>query len=146
MPFLARQRRHMAARWCDRSLSMIHLHVLLVLDTEGPLTMSRLAEILDVSLSSATGIVTRMEERGLVERTRHATDRRQVLVGLCPQGRQVIEEMDVLKVQHLEKVIAELSPDSQENVLRMVRDIRAAHDRVSAREPGVPEALAPTAS
>ena len=34
----------------------------------GELTMSRLAELLDVSLSNATGLIDRMEERGLVER------------------------------------------------------------------------------
>jgi DNA-binding MarR family transcriptional regulator len=145
LPLLARQRRHMAARWCDRSLSMIHLHVLLVLDTEGALPMSRLAEVLDVSLSSATGIVTRMEERGLIERARHASDRRQVLVDLCPQGRQIIEEMDVLRVPHLGRVVEELSPDAQTNVLRAVRDIRDAHERVQAREAEAPEPLSTAA-
>ena len=47
--------------------------------------MSRLAELLDVSLSNATGIVDRMEERGLVERVRVPDDRRVVLVRIGPQ-------------------------------------------------------------
>ena len=42
--------------------------------------MSRLAEMLDVSLSNATGLIDRMEERGFVERIRVPDDRRVVLV------------------------------------------------------------------
>ena len=38
--------------------------------------MSQLAEALDVSQASATGIVDRMEQRGLVSRQRNDEDRR----------------------------------------------------------------------
>jgi hypothetical protein len=54
--------------WLKGSLSLIHLHVLTVLETRGPLPMSKLADTLDVSVATATGIVSRMEERSLVER------------------------------------------------------------------------------
>ena len=43
---------------------MTHLHALTMLQHHGPLTMSRLAEMLDVSPSNATGIVDRLEDRG----------------------------------------------------------------------------------
>ena len=52
------------------------------LDAEGPLPMARLAEAMDVSQASATGIVDRMEQRGLVERQRDDADRRVVRVAL----------------------------------------------------------------
>ena len=61
-------------------MSMTHMHVMWLLQHHGDLSMSRLAELLDVSLSNATGIVDRMEERGLVERVRVPDDRRVVLV------------------------------------------------------------------
>ena len=51
-----------------------------MLDTEGPTSMGRLAEALDISVASMTGIVDRMEERGLVERRHEGKDRRVVLV------------------------------------------------------------------
>ena len=38
--------------------------------------MSRLADVAGVSLSNATGLVDRMEERGYIERTRVPEDRR----------------------------------------------------------------------
>ena len=61
--------RHMR-HWPGGALSLVHLNVLAVLQEEGPLPMSGLAESLDVSHASATGIVDRMEQRGLVERRR----------------------------------------------------------------------------
>ena len=49
-------------------ISMSQLHVMHLLDRHGEIAMSRLADMLDVSLSAATGLVDRIEERGFVER------------------------------------------------------------------------------
>src|SRR3954468_24142653 len=54
-------------RMVKAGISMTHLHILWVLDHHGDVTMTRLAELLDVSVSNATGLIDRMEERGLVE-------------------------------------------------------------------------------
>src|SRR5437867_9532846 len=71
----ARDRMNAFRSWLKGSLSLIHLHVLSTLEADGPLPMSRLADMLDVSVASATGIVSRMEERNIVER-RHTDDDR----------------------------------------------------------------------
>src|SRR3954468_3660505 len=65
--------------WHRGSISLVHLDVLMVLEEYGPLSMGRLAELLDVSVASATGIVGRMEKRGLVERHHDDEDRRIVM-------------------------------------------------------------------
>jgi DNA-binding MarR family transcriptional regulator len=46
--------------WHRHSLSLVHLYVLTALEAQGPLSMSSLAEAMDVSDASATGIVDRM--------------------------------------------------------------------------------------
>ena len=75
-----RERMGVFRKWLEGSLSLVHLNVLTVLEAAGPLSMSKLAEALDVSVASATGIVDRMEKRGLVERRHDDADRRVVLV------------------------------------------------------------------
>jgi DNA-binding MarR family transcriptional regulator len=100
-PLIARRQRFMARTWCRQEVSMVHLHVLLLLDTEGPLSMGRLAENIDVSLPSATGIVTRMEERGLVRRLHGEDDRRLVMVQLSEAGRSALEGADYFRRQHI---------------------------------------------
>ena len=120
----------MAREWCRQAVSMTHLHVLLLLDTEGSLSMSKLAEQLDVSLPNATGIVTRMEERGLVERIHGEDDRRVVLVQLTSEGRSALDRVDSLRRQHITRALRTLSASQQANILRAVRDLRAAVERL----------------
>jgi DNA-binding MarR family transcriptional regulator len=72
-------------------VSMAHLHVMWLLKRHGDLSMGRLAEMLDVSLSNASGLIDRMAERGLVERIRVPDDRRLVLVALSDHGSQMLD-------------------------------------------------------
>ena len=51
--------------------------------------MGRLAELLDVSVASATGIVSRMEKRGLVVRRHDEDDRRVVVVERSDAAEQI---------------------------------------------------------
>ena len=74
-------------RLVRQGISMAQLHVLNLVESHGEMAMSRLADMLDVSLSNATGLIDRVEERGFVERIRVATDRRMVMVRLTPAGR-----------------------------------------------------------
>jgi DNA-binding MarR family transcriptional regulator len=133
-PFIARRQRFMARAWCRQEVSMVHLHVLLLLDTDGPVSMGRLAENIDVSLPSATGIVTRMEERGLVRRLHGEDDRRLVMVQLSDAGRAALDEADTFRRQHITRALQSLSRPQLTNLLRAVRDLREAFDRVDGTE------------
>ena len=86
-PLIARQRKAVVQAGCYRQISSTHLHVLYVLVGGEAMTMSRLADQLDVSLPNVTGIVERMVERGLVERTHREDDRRIVGVRITAAGR-----------------------------------------------------------
>src|SRR6478752_2723234 len=79
-------------------ISMAQLHVMHMLEGHGKLPMSRLAEMLDVSLSAATGLVDRVEERGFVERIRVPSDRRIVLVRITIAGRQMLDAAQLAAV------------------------------------------------
>ena len=118
--------------WLKGSLSLIHLHVLTVLEAEGPLPMSHLADTLDVSVASATGIVTRMEERGLVERRHDQDDRRVVIVAPTAAGVAVFTDMMAARREHLTAVLARLSDDELEAFLVGLRAVRAARSVVHA--------------
>ena len=122
--------------WLKGSLSLIHLHVLTVLEAEGPMPMSRLADTLDVSLASATGIVTRMEERGLVERRHDQDDRRVVIVAPTDAGAAVFKDMMAARREHLTGVLARLSDAELESFLVGLRAVRAARAAIHADAEG----------
>jgi DNA-binding MarR family transcriptional regulator len=110
------------------AFSLVHLQVLFTLDTEGPLPMSRLAEAMDVSQASATGIVDRMEQRGLVERLRDDNDRRVVRVAIADGGRQTLGVMASERREHLAQIIDQLSDGELEGFLAGLRGMRRGRE------------------
>jgi DNA-binding MarR family transcriptional regulator len=124
------QRGHFGG-WVRKSVSMAHLHVLAALEAEGPRSVGRLARELDVSLASATGIVSRMEERGLVQRTRDRHDRRVVVVELTDAGRTVRAEIGRRGAAHLRTLLEALSEADLRHFLLGVRALRAARVRLA---------------
>ena len=102
------------------------MHVLFLLDCEGTLAMSRLAELLDVSLPNVTGIIDRMVERGLVERGRDDSDRRVVTVQATAAGRQTVEEIDQIRRRTFAGILGRLTPEQQQRALRTFTELRAA--------------------
>jgi DNA-binding MarR family transcriptional regulator len=114
----------MFRRWHRGALSLVQLNVVAVLEAEGPLPMGRLADELDVSVASATGIVDRMERRGLVER-RHATDdRRVVAVHLAEGGGAIFRDMAARRRENIARVLGDLTEEEAAGLLRGIRAIR----------------------
>lgn len=119
-------------RMVKQGVSMTNLHVLSILGHHGTLTMSRLAELLDVSLSNATGLVDRLEERGWVERERDREDRRVVIVRLAEGGRQKLNDIQLVKEELIEKVLLRLDPEALGCVRSALRSLRDAALDVAA--------------
>lgn len=132
LPWDPRERVGAFKAWLRGSLSVIHLYVLTTLETEGPLPMSRLAEALDVSVASATGIVNRMEERGLVERRRVASDRRIVQVHVTAAGADVFQSLDDRGRKHFAAVLERLTDDELASLIVGLRATRAARAAMAA--------------
>jgi DNA-binding MarR family transcriptional regulator len=114
------------------SLSLMHIHVLTILEVEGPLSMSRLADELDVSLASVTGIVARMEQRRLVERRHDEADRRVVSVHPTRLGGAVFARLRRNRRDKLSKLLGQLSDDELTAFLTGLRAMRRARAAIGA--------------
>jgi len=136
-PLMAERHHGLAERCRRHALSMMDLYVLGVLEENAAVPMSRLAERLKVSLSSMTGIVTRMEERGLVERVHDLDDRRMVLVRLTPEGQRMVRSVESAGRDRLATILTELEPDELARVLDAARLFSEAVRRHAAA-PGWP--------
>jgi DNA-binding MarR family transcriptional regulator len=137
-----KDRVHVFRSWLKGSLSLIHLHVLTVLEMGGPLPMSKLADTLDVSVASATGIVSRMEERTLVQRQHDRDDRRVVLVIPTETGLAVFRDMMEQRREHLAALLAKLGDDDLRAFLQGLRAVRAAREELHAEAATTPPATA----
>ncbi len=117
-------------------ISMTHFHVLTLLRHHDAMPMGRLAEILDASMSSTTGIIDRMEEKGLVERVRVPDDRRIVLVRSTAAGLALIDEAELVKSEIIISAISRLEPDQLDRLTASSADLGAAIAGALADNPG----------
>ena len=90
--------------------------VLAVLDRHGPCTPGELAAHEKVQPPSMTRTVAALDELGLVGRTEHPTDGRQVLVSLTEEGRLVVRETRRRRDAWLSRRLAELTPAERDTL------------------------------
>jgi DNA-binding MarR family transcriptional regulator len=122
-------------RLVRQGVSMSHLHLMSMLDRHGELPMSRIAELLDVSDSNATGLIDRMEERGFVERVRHPDDRRVVLVRVSDRGRELLGEVEVLGDDVIRRALNRLDDRQLKELASAISVVRAAIIDAAVSEP-----------
>jgi DNA-binding MarR family transcriptional regulator len=115
--FHASRRRFLAVA-SEFELSPPQVRALGVLDPDRPVPMSELAEALHCDNSNVTGIVDRLEDRGLVERRSATHDRRVKMLAVTPRGAEVRERL-AERLEQPPAPLARLSPEDQ----RTLRDI-----------------------
>ena len=126
-------------------ISMAQLHILYTLQRNGEMPMSRLAEVLHVSLSNATGLIDRIEERGFIERTRVPEDRRIVLIQVTDAGRRMLEEVDAISSDLLRSVFGRIGRSQLATVGRAMAELRRGLEEETGA-PADPHALSSPAS
>ncbi len=119
---------HAMRHWPSGRLSLVHLNVLMLLDDEGSMPMRGLAEALDVSQASATGIVDRMEQRGLVVRERDGQDRRIVRAGITDEGRALIAGLAAERHDHMTLIVDRLTYEELAGLLTGMRALRRVRE------------------
>ena len=99
-------------------LTFSQLSALTSLQLAGALTPRELADVERVQPPTMTKIVGKLEERGLVARTPHPTDGRQVILAATEAGRAVYAQFERARNEWLAQQLAQLSPDERDVLLR----------------------------
>jgi DNA-binding MarR family transcriptional regulator len=115
--FHASRRRFLAIA-SEFDLSPPQVRALGVLEPGRPVPMSDLAEALHCDNSNVTGIVDRLEDRGLVERRSATHDRRVKMLAVTDRGAEVRDRL-AERLEQAPGPLARLSPEDQ----RALRDI-----------------------
>ncbi len=112
---LARQLRF---RRPDSPVSLSQLSALATLSKEGPMTPGALAVRERVRPPSMTRVIASLAELGLVERTAHPDDGRQVLVSVSQHGVELIDAERRASQEWLRERLDRLDPGQRETLLR----------------------------
>ncbi|BBX86149.1 Rv0880 family HTH-type transcriptional regulator [Mycolicibacterium aubagnense] len=111
---LARQLRF---RRPDSPVSLTQLSALATLAKEGPMTPGALATRERVRPPSMTRVIASLVELGLVERSSHPDDRRQVLVAVSPAGEELFEAERRAGMEWLQGRLEKLQPQDRATLL-----------------------------
>jgi DNA-binding MarR family transcriptional regulator len=118
--FFFTQRANLPPLAAELELSPAQCHVLHLIEPDQPMPMKRLAETLSCDASNVTGLVDRLESRGLVRRRPSDSDRRVKVLQLTATGirlRAVLVDRMTAPPATLER----LSPREQRELVRILK-------------------------
>jgi DNA-binding MarR family transcriptional regulator len=102
-------------------ITLPQFEVLCQLDRRGgPVVMSRLSERLKVTSSNLTGVVDRLERKGLVKRFRSQEDRRVQHIEMTPAGRIAHEEIAADNMLWVTRAFTELTDEEVSQLQKLL--------------------------
>ncbi|MGY1751882.1 MarR family winged helix-turn-helix transcriptional regulator [Blastococcus sp. SYSU D01042] len=119
--------RRLRTQRVDTSVTLTHLSALSTLKRHGPMSAGELAAHERVQPPSMTKVVVRLEERGLVTRTAHPTDGRQVVIGLTSTAEEMLAAEGRAREAWLTGRLQDLTAEER----AVLRDAAAIMDRLA---------------
>ncbi|MBU0514188.1 MAG: MarR family transcriptional regulator [Proteobacteria bacterium] len=113
-------------------VSQPQLSCLLALDQYGPMSSSALAKYILVKPSTITGIVDRLEQKGLVTRQRNTNDRRVVTIELTEPGRQLARDAPPPIPEVIIHGLKKLPPETTQKIVEYLGTLVSLLDEVPA--------------
>ena len=100
----------------DQTLSKSELFTLLQVERNGEIIMSQIADYINISMSTATGIVERLVKQGFIERNRNDSDRRIVTIRLTAEGKILAENIKS-KIFGVAKLLLDSMTEEEQEIL-----------------------------
>ena len=97
----------------ETALSDIQLAALAALDRHQEMTPGELADHEKIQPPSMTRVIAVLEERNLVQRAAHPTDRRQVVLTVTAEGRALVNRVRRRREAWLAQRLQELTPEER---------------------------------
>jgi MarR family transcriptional regulator, organic hydroperoxide resistance regulator len=122
MRFFFAQREHLPSWGAEFELSPVQCHVLHLLEPGRPMPMGRLAQTLACDASNVTGLVDRLESRGLVQRRASTDDRRVKVLDLTPTGSRLRAQL-LRRMAGRPLPLSGLSAEDQQTLVRILQSL-----------------------
>jgi DNA-binding MarR family transcriptional regulator len=100
--------------------------MLMVLGQHAPIAAVQLSQMMDINPGTISVYVRRLEQRGLVERTRSNQDRRTWQLALTPDGTAAAEETHLGAAAYTQQFLSSLTDEEQATLHRLL--LKAVHE------------------
>lgn len=129
--------------WAELGLTTAQLRVLFLVRESPGVTAGALAQRLNVTPPTISGIVDRLVKLGLIRREDDESDRRLVRNMLTDKGDSACRRMEQGSETFTRRILMEMSLDDIEAFIRGMRAFKAASEYVSTVEPNLAEVAMP---
>jgi DNA-binding MarR family transcriptional regulator len=119
-PSLLRLTRLIRNQRVDMSVTLTQVSAMATLSKHGPMSAGELAACERVQPPSMTKVLTNLEERGLVRREAHPTDRRQAIIAISDAGVALLNSERRSRDAWLSKQLALLTPEERALLRKVV--------------------------
>ena len=100
--------------------------ILNILAEKGPVSQRDLQEEVEITSSSASELLTKMEDHGLVKRTADPANAKGLIVEITEEGRKRAEQLNAEKTEKTQKLFAALTDEEKEQFAAMLDKIQDA--------------------
>jgi DNA-binding MarR family transcriptional regulator len=102
--------------------------------SDRPRTMTEIASWLGVALPSATGMINRLAEKGLVDRSHDTVDRRIVTCRLTEDGHRIFHQYWGIRRRHVERITSALEEADLQKVVEAMEILTDVLKRETAAQ------------
>ena len=113
------------------NLTSPQFDVIATLANQAPMTCKTLGEKTLITKGTLTGILDRLEIKGIVERKANEEDGRSQKIMLTLSGLEIFEQAFPNHMQHLEKAFNQLSPQEMINLTNSLKQLRETMEKLT---------------
>lgn len=112
--------RDLKTRFKAHDVSIAQFSVLYVVDINPGLAQARIAEALAIERARLVLMLDRLEERGLLVRSRSKSDRRSHALHLTAKGRELLKVLLEIQASHEERIVTLLGEPGRNDLVRLL--------------------------
>ena len=110
-------------------LTMTQFDVIATLGNQPPMTCKELGEKTLVTKGTLTGVLERLESKGILERKLNPEDARSQMIGLTLEGQKLFEKVFPAHLQHLGKAFNQLSTKELAELSNALQTLTTVFDK-----------------
>ncbi|MFM1759258.1 MAG: hypothetical protein RLY75_528 [Pseudomonadota bacterium] len=115
---------HSAAHIKEMGLTMTQFDIVATLGNQPPMTCKELGEKTLVSKGTMTGVLERLEAKGLIEKLMNTDDGRSYKIGLSKAGNKLFQKVFPEHVEYLGKAFVKLSKKELEQAVIVLKEVK----------------------
>ncbi len=128
--FMHRSMRSFVRYARERGLSMSQMATLFQISRRGQLAVSDIGDDLGVSNAAASQLLDRLVQQGLILRSENPQDRREKVLVITNEGRQVLLETTSTRLAWLERLAATLTPEEKTKIVEALEILMERTNRL----------------